>query len=443
MRIGVGVTTHNRPDILATTLAEIERYMPPGGKLVVVDDGSDVPVPEATRLPLSLGVAAAKNKCLELLGDCDHIFLFDDDTYPSVDRWWVPYVNSPEPHLMYQFTGGPEHWSIQKMGQTADLVWYDKPRGCMLYAERRVLDVVGGLHVAFGRHGYEHEDWSRRIHTAGLTRYAFADIAAKNFYCLDEDRTDISSLPLGAKQAWRHVDPTRLPLYAEYREQPVPVLVPYRPDGGHRDRLWAHLSDEYWQALPAYRTYTDPGPDGPFNRSAAINVAARQAGNWDVAVIADSDTWVPPTQLYEAVRLARRTGSLVSALTSVIQLGQDYTESLLRGTSGILSAERVRTLDIETESSMIVVPRVLWERIGGFDEKFVGWGGEDNAFWRAATILGGAPLRVDGAAFHLWHDTADVIERKMDPGYMLNLKRWLSYHDQAKCECSLRKIQHS
>jgi glycosyltransferase involved in cell wall biosynthesis len=443
MSIGIGVATYNRPDILAETLANIERYMPPGARLVVVDDGSDVPVPESTRFPQSRGVAAAKNKCLELLADCEHIFLFDDDTAPTVQNWWQPYVESPEPHLMYQFTGGPEHWAITELGRTEDLVFYDKPRGCMLYVERRVLSTVGGLHVAFGRHGYEHEDWSRRIHAAGLTRYAFADVIPRNIYCLDEDRTNISSLPSEAKQAWRQVDPSRLPLYADWCERPVPVLIPYRPDSGHRDRLWAHLSNEYWSALPQYRPYLEEGPQGPFNRSAAINAAARRAGNWDVAVIADSDTWAPPEQLDEAVRLARRTGRLVSSLTSVVQLSQDYTESLLSGTPGTLSTERVRTLDIETESSMIVVPRVLWERIGGFDEKFVGWGGEDNAFWRAATILGGAPLRVDGSAFHLWHDVADIIERKMDPGYMRNLKRWLTYHDLAKCECSLRKIQQS
>jgi glycosyltransferase involved in cell wall biosynthesis len=444
MHIGIGITTYNRPELLAQTLDEFERFRPPNAKLVVVDDGSDDPMFDTFHFPQSRGVAAAKNKCLELLEDCEHIFLFDDDTYPIVDNWWEPYIESHEPHLMYQFTGGPDHWPITEMGRTDELSWYDKPRGCMLYVESWVVrGTVGGLHVAFGRHGYEHEDWSRRIHTAGLTCYAFADVTTKNFHCMDEDSTNISSLPSEAKQAWRQVDPSRLPLYAEYREQPIPVLIPYRGDNGYRDRLWGYLRDYYWSTLPGYQPWLEEGPEGPFNRSAAINAAAYEAGNWDVAVIADADTWVPPEQLDEAVRLARRTGRLVSALTSVIELSQDYTESLLTGSPGTLSTERVRTLDIETESSMIVVPRVLWERIGGFDEKFVGWGGEDNAFWRAAHLLGGTPLRVDGSAFHLWHDIGDIIERKMNPDYQKNLFRWLTYHDQAKCECSLRRVQHS
>lgn len=101
----------------------------------------------------------------------------------------------------------------------------------------------------------------------------------------------------------------------------------------------------------------------------------------------DADTWVPYAQLDEAVRLARRTGKLASALPSVVEPGQDCTETLLSGRPLLpwqLSAERARTDEITVQSSMIVVARMLWQRIGGFDQQFVGWGGEDNAFWQAA-----------------------------------------------------------
>jgi len=43
--------------------------------------------------------------------------------------------------------------------------------GC---AHRGVLDVVGGMHLAFGKHGAEHGDWSQRIYEAALTRFPFA-----------------------------------------------------------------------------------------------------------------------------------------------------------------------------------------------------------------------------------------------------------------------------
>lgn len=465
--IGVGITTYNRPEIFEATWDKIIEHSPPRTPIVVVDDAS-INTPEwvssfATkyhRFDINRGVAAAKNKCLELLADLgvEHMFLFDDDTYPIRYGWWQPYVESPEPHLMYQFPAAPAHWQLRETYRDEHLVAYDRPRGCMLYVERRVIDtsqrhrhrVVGGMHLAFGRHGGEHENWSRRIHAAGWTSHPFADITGRTIECLDETRSDISSLPLAARQQWGHVDSFALPPYAEYREQAIPVLVPYRADGGHRDEVWSYLNDWYWGDDPDsdFRFCTTVAADvdtGDFNRSAAINQAARDAGNWDVAVIADADTWVPRRQLDKAVQLARRTGKLVSALSSVIELTEDSTLTILQGHPvwpQHLSVDKCRTDDAVTQSSIIVVPRVLWERIGGFDEKFVGWGGEDNAFWQAARIIAGPPLRIDGAAFHLWHPSTDVIARKMDPNYRANLARWQAYA-QATTLDELRQVQAS
>jgi hypothetical protein len=213
------------------------------------------------------------------------------------------------------------------------------------------------------------------------------------------------------------------------------VIVPYRADGGHRDRLWQHLRRHYWSRLP-YRIAMGEHTVGPFNRSAAINRAA--AGRWDFAVIADSDTWVPAHQLAAAIGAASQTGRLTAAFSSVVEIDAPCTEALLDGaaTTRSFGIDRIRTNDLETQSSMLAVPRPLWDAIGGFDEKFVGWGGEDNAYWRAATILGGRPNRIDGYAYHLWHPTAD----KRGPGYQANLRRWRSYR-QATTPMQLRRIQ--
>lgn len=249
----------------------------------------------------------------------------------------------------------------------------------------------------------------------------------------------------------------------------VPILVPYRPDGGHRDQLWSHLKDHYWSRWTDNDLYvvegkswnwvSKPGSDycphsdamgthrcanGPFNRSAAINDAARRV-EWQLAVIADADTWVPRKQLEDAWELASRTGRLVAAFTSVVELSESCTRALLADPStslmDVLDVERVRTEPLTTQSSMLVVPRLLWDRIGGFDERFVGWGGEDNAFWKAATVIGGEPLRIDGSAFHLWHPVTDPVEKAMSLQWRANWARWTRYRDEVTCECSLRKVQ--
>ena len=51
----------------------------------------------------------------------------------------------------------------------------------------------------------------------------------------------------------------------------------------------------------------------------------------------------------------------------------------------------------------IALSRRVYEEIGGFDEEFVGWGGEDNEFWdrcltRRIYPFAYLPL------IHLWHE---------------------------------------
>lgn len=429
MTIGVGITTRNRPELAAKAYAEIKKFTP-GAKIVLVDDASDEPVANADyRFEANVGIAKAKNKCLELLDDCDHIFLFDDDTHPTTLNWWSLYVASREPHLMFNFEGAPDHWKITQTYMDRHHVGYDYPRGCMLYVERRVLDMVGGLHVAFGKHGFEHEDWSRRIYEAGLTTQPFMDVkdSAAMLYCADQDQKGISSVSWSDHQAWREVDRKRLTTYADYRESRVPVIVARRDDKGNRDRIWRMLKRDYWLYNEVFKIYEGYQGVGPFNRAAGLNMAARMAGNWDVALFVDSDAYVPAKQITEALNKARETGKLVSAFTRVVELNQDASEDMLadsklKMTHNEAEVERYRTEPILTQSLILAVPRALFERVHGFDENFVGWGGEDNAFWKACQIAGGEVLRVDGDVYHIWHEIAPRGHQRTNNG------RWMLYN---------------
>lgn len=198
--IGIGITTHNRNSMLYKTLSEIRRLAPAGSKIVIVDDASETPVEEATfRFDKNVGIAKAKNKCFELLNDCEHIFLFDDDTYPLSENWWIPYIESPEPHLLYMF----EHFASGRKINDAVLLYSDgyltawsHGRGCMLYFERKCLNLVGGMDPDFGKWGYEHVELSGRIYNAGLTSFKFMDVANSNglFWSADEHEATSSTV---------------------------------------------------------------------------------------------------------------------------------------------------------------------------------------------------------------------------------------------------------
>jgi len=198
-KIGIGITTRNRPSELQRCINALSWYSHVDMKLVVVDDASDKPYFKSNHyFEKNVGIAVAKNKCLELLDDCEHIFLFDDDTHPIAPNWWVPYIESGEPHLMYvfeNFATGRKLNDTAKIYEDDKIVAYSHARGCMLYYHSSVLQHVGGMDKAFGTWGWDHVSLSDRIYNAGLTRFRYADAKGSNglFYSADEHQAAMST----------------------------------------------------------------------------------------------------------------------------------------------------------------------------------------------------------------------------------------------------------
>jgi len=197
-RIGIAITTHNRAEVLASALAQHQQHLPVGTFVVVVDDGSKQPVSvpdwvKLVRFDVSQGIVAAKNACLRELmsAGCSELFLWDDDAWPISDDWHRPYIDSPEPHLAYQFLdlAGPRKLKdIAVLHSDVQHVAYTGQRGVMLYYRRDVIEKVGGFDWIYGRGMYEHSDLAMRIYHAGLTSWAFADVngSAKLIHSMDE-----------------------------------------------------------------------------------------------------------------------------------------------------------------------------------------------------------------------------------------------------------------
>lgn len=208
-RIAVCILTHNRYEVFRDTLYNHGKYRPDNSMLIVVDDASDKPVRIGGtfyRFEKNVGVAKATNKALEMAYErgAEHIFVFNDDCYPIKDNWWIPYVEHPEPHLMYQFKLPNKPPSdMQELYRDDKTVAYSHTRGAMIYIERRVLKVVGGFDEAYGLYGYEHPDFTNRIHNAGLTTHRAMDVPNSHelFYCLDQDGKIEPSIPDKDRQA--------------------------------------------------------------------------------------------------------------------------------------------------------------------------------------------------------------------------------------------------
>lgn len=177
----------------------------------------------------------------------------------------------------------------------------------------------------------------------------------------------------------------------------VAVCIPFIDTGCTRRRRARDYIDAHWRSLGLDVFYGTDDRE-PVNRSAARNHACRQADDADIIVIADADTFIVEEQFWHMVGLASLTGRLVLGYTVHRKLSKASTQRTLAGefaTNGDNVANQ--------PSGIMAVTRGLLERVGGHDERFLGWGGEDRAFQLACDTLAGPGHRIDGLSYHLWH----------------------------------------
>jgi GT2 family glycosyltransferase len=215
-------------------------------------------------------------------------------------------------------------------------------------------------------------------------------------------------------------------------DEPIVICMPWRTDHGQRERVFNACVKRWAYMFPDGTTCLGTDPSQPFNRSAARNNAVAELGRlrpgWDYAVLADADVMVyDRQQIIEAVRMARRTGHMVFAHTWRAGLSEEQTEKVLAGEDPSALAPYPEW-DANTFSGCYVVPRALWETLGGFDERYQAWGLEDVAFHRAAGAMGGVSRIDSGTIYHLWHPRSRA-EQEENPYYHANHQLWQRYLD--------------
>ncbi|MBY0065342.1 MULTISPECIES: galactosyltransferase-related protein [Priestia] len=188
----------------------------------------------------------------------------------------------------------------------------------------------------------------------------------------------------------------------------VSVLIPYKPDKGIRDKLFRWVISYYKNVMPEVELCIGRSKSEPFNRSQAINRAAKKATR-PIFVIADADVIYSREILIKAIPLLSKHAWIIP-YGKWLDISQASTAKLLVSSpkwpfsTKVKSTERFGNKTVKPVSGVVVVSRKNFNSIKGFDERFRGWGREDNAFRDAMNTLCGPYKRINSnSIYHLWH----------------------------------------
>ena len=174
------------------------------------------------------------------------------------------------------------------------------------------------------------------------------------------------------------------------------------------------------EQLPSWvRVIHSPLEDGSglFCRSAAFNMVAREARG-ELLVLHDNDMLVPATYGADLWARYQQGAEVVQLKRFVFYLDEKTTRSVFerRSISRHLKSERVIE-NLEAGGSL-AISRTCYFAVGGMDEDFIGWGGEDNEFWdrcRTRKVWDYTTLPI----VHLWH--ASLADRQRETNSALTL----------------------
>lgn len=185
-------------------------------------------------------------------------------------------------------------------------------------------------------------------------------------------------------------------------DKSISVLIPFKSDGGARSRNWEWLLKRYEKLIPDAEICIGDSDIVPYCRAAALNAAAKKATR-NIFLIADADIAFDLWQLEAAYELFSRY-CWVFPFTGTHFLYEEQTIELVKKDPAIYMTD----MNLKgygyygnSLSELFLIPRGYFQEVGGFDERFRGWGLEDRAFAASVDAVCGPHGRVENS--EIWH----------------------------------------
>jgi hypothetical protein len=154
--------------------------------------------------------------------------------------------------------------------------------------------------------------------------------------------------------------------------------------------------------LPSWVHYLFTPSDTDYNRSATLNEGVLRARG-EIVILHDGDTLVPSRYTAEVLARGREGAEFIDLKRFVFYLHADETERVFATGQPPAAVPSIVTQNGKGVS--IAASKRAFIDIGGYDEEFVGWGGEDNDFWDRARAHGNVYEYGYLPMIHLHHES--------------------------------------
>jgi len=212
------------------------------------------------------------------------------------------------------------------------------------------------------------------------------------------------------------------------------IVIPFRAASERRMQIMDWICNRYRILFPESNiVVSDSDKDKPFSRAQSRNHGVDMVDT-EYLLLADADT-IPFRPFIELGVKALQEGAnwvVPYGTRGFYVLKKPFSDKLLSGPPDAFVTPDTFEWLHQTESwgGLILMRTESFYEVNGYDERFQGWGYEDNAFQRAMDTIIGEFTRIEsGWSAHLWHE-APMEETWEHPQIKVNIDR-LSHYVEA------------
>ena len=179
--------------------------------------------------------------------------------------------------------------------------------------------------------------------------------------------------------------------------------------------------------LPSWVSYIHtplPYADMPYSRAWAFNAGAH-AARAEALVLHDNDMLVPMDYGKEVIARLEDGYEVINLKRFIFYLTEAHSAAVLSGDEALSTRPPETVVQNLEAGGSLAIAREAYFAIGGLDEAFVGWGGEDNEFWERAQTRRVWPYSYMPIV-HLWHPAQPQKAEANNPNQQRYQERSLS-----------------